>query len=50
MAEKKEKKIISADTKQEMSKEDIENKRRENMKQAKPVGNAKSKRIGAIAL
>ena len=50
MAEKKEKKIISADTNQEISKEEIEAKRRENYKQAKPVGNAKSKRIAAIIL
>ena len=49
MAEKKEKKIISADTKQEISKEEIEEKRKE-YKQAKPVGEAKPKRIGAIAL
>ena len=50
MAEKKEKKIISADTNQEISKEEIEEKRKENYKQAKPVGNAKSKRIAAIIL
>lgn len=50
MAEKKEKKIISADTNQEISKEEIEAKRKENYKQAKPVGNAKSKRIAAIIL
>lgn len=50
MAEKKEKKIISADTKQEISKEEIEAKRKENYKEAKPVGNAKSKRIAAIIL
>ena len=50
MAEKKEKKIISADTNQEISKEEIEEKRKENYKKAKPVGNAKSKRIVAIIL
>lgn len=49
MAEKKEKKIVSYDTKQEISKEEIEQKRKE-YKDAKPVGNAKPKRIGAIAL
>ena len=50
MAEKKEKKIISADTNQEISKEEIEAKRKEGYKEAKPVGNAKSKRILAIVL
>ena len=50
MAEKKEKKIISADTQQEISKEEIEAKRKEGYKEAKPVGNAKSKRILAIIL
>ncbi len=50
MAEKKEKKIISADTNQEISKAEIAAKRAENYKQAKPVGNAKSKRIVAIIL
>ena len=50
MAEKKEKKIISADTHQEITKEEIEEKRKENYQQAKPVGNAKSKRIAAIIL
>lgn len=50
MAEKKEKKIISADTNQEISKEEIAEKRKENYQQAKPVGNAKSKRIAAIIL
>ncbi len=50
MAEKKEKKIISADTNQEISKEEIEAKRKEGYKEAKPVGNAKSKRILAIIL
>ena len=49
MAEKKEKKIISADTNQEISKEELEEKRKE-YKEARPVGNAKPKRIGAIAL
>ncbi|MDO4815084.1 MAG: hypothetical protein Q4A83_00575 [Bacillota bacterium] len=49
MAQKKEKKIISYDTKQEITQEEIEEKRKE-YKQAKPVGEAKPKRIGAIAL
>lgn len=49
MAEKKEKKIVSYDTKQEISKEEIEAKRKE-YKEARPVGEAKPKRIGAIAL
>ena len=49
MAQKKEKKIVSYDTKQEISKEEIEAKRKE-YKEARPVGEAKPKRIGAIAL
>lgn len=49
MAEKKEKKIISYESKQEISKEELEEKRKE-YKEAKPVGEAKPKRIGAIVL
>ena len=49
MAQKKEKKIISYDTNQEITQEEIEEKRKE-YKEARPVGEAKPKRIGAIAL
>ena len=47
MAEKKEKKIIAADTGEEVK---AGSKKKEGMKQAAPVGNAAGLRIGAIAL